>query len=87
MRIIRELFYFSSLTLNKNNHLRLIIRKYLKIWVKNNEIEYDYLFCFDTAFRDKKQTWSLFFSDQNEITMRIIGLAMHQVENNLSIYR
>lgn len=39
------------------------------------------------AFRDKKQTWSLFFSDQNEITMRIIGLAMHQVENNLSIYR
>ncbi|CAF0720701.1 unnamed protein product [Rotaria sordida] len=32
----------------------------------------------DSAFQDKKQTWSLFFSDQNETTMRVIGLAMHQ---------
>lgn len=31
------------------------------------------------AFSDKKETWSLFFSDQNETTMRVIGLAMHQV--------
>ncbi len=36
---------------------------------------------FSIAFQDKKQTWSLFFSDQNEVTMRIIGLAMHQVLN------
>jgi hypothetical protein len=33
-----------------------------------------------TAFQDKKQTWNLFFSDQNETTMRVIGLAMHQVK-------
>jgi hypothetical protein len=39
------------------------------------------------AFRDKKQTWSLFFSDQNESTMRVIGLAMHQVGKNRLIYR
>lgn len=32
----------------------------------------------DEAFKDKRDTWVLFFSDQNEITMRIIGLAMHQ---------
>ncbi|CAF3959185.1 unnamed protein product [Rotaria magnacalcarata] len=32
----------------------------------------------DSAFQDKKPTWSLFFSDQNETTMRVIGLAMHQ---------
>ena len=37
------------------------------------------------AFQDKKQTWTLFFSDQNEVTMRIIGLAMHQVLNKLRI--
>ncbi|UJR35560.1 hypothetical protein I4U23_028313 [Adineta vaga] len=32
----------------------------------------------DSAFKDKRQTWTLFFSDQNETTMRVIGLAMHQ---------
>ena len=38
-----------------------------------------FLFFSIIVFQDKKQTWSLFFSDQNEVTMRIIGLAMHQV--------
>jgi hypothetical protein len=42
-----------------------------------------YVFSFSIAFKDKKQTWKLFFSDQNEVTMRIIGLAMHQVLNRL----
>ncbi|CAF3822831.1 unnamed protein product [Adineta steineri] len=32
----------------------------------------------DKAFQDKKESWSLFFSDQNDTTMRVIGLAMHQ---------
>ncbi|CAF0865720.1 unnamed protein product [Adineta ricciae] len=32
----------------------------------------------DQMFLEKQQTWSLFFSDQNETTMRLIGLAMHQ---------
>ena len=36
-------------------------------------------FAFNSVFQDKKDTWTLFFSDQNETTMRVIGLAMHQV--------
>ena len=66
--------------MNTNNHLQLIIMKYLKIQARNNGNQT----CrnsnfFLIAFQDKKQTWSLFFSDQNETTMRVIGLAMHQV--------
>jgi hypothetical protein len=52
----------------------------LKIQVRINRRKWNLIkYFFLIAFKDKKQTWSLFFSDQNDTTMRVIGLAMHQV--------
>ena len=50
---------------------------------KNFEMNFRVVF-FSVAFQDKKEHWSLFFSDQNETTMRVIGLAMHQVRRKMT---
>jgi hypothetical protein len=79
----------SSLILNKSNRSRLTIMMYSMIKVDKNSIlgnhvhvSINVFLC--VAFCDKKETWHLFFADQNETIMRVIGLAMHQVRSSVS---
>lgn len=67
---------------NRNNHLQSItlISFKTRVWREEfSKIPKLFSDVIYLGFCEKKESWSLFFSDQNETTMRVIGLAMHQV--------